>query len=244
MNRKVKDSLLLYSTLIKFKSEIAHEMNASSAQSKNLRRGGRTRGRPAGKEITGFDSLLRGARQMFATHGYEGTSVRAIAQLAGVDPALMAHHFGSKEGLWIAVVEQLSRRMELLIEATRQLSINHMSPRERIKQAIILFIDAVSEDRYFGMFFSTATTEQGGRLDILMKRFMHPYRDAFIPLLIDAISTGELRSNDPDAMYYMIVVSISTVISYSHILSTFSSLPASPDKFKEVILDITFGMIR
>ncbi|CAB3773793.1 TetR family transcriptional regulator [Burkholderia sp. MSh2] len=204
----------------------------------------RARGRPTSSALTGFDSLLRGARQMFATQGYEGTSVRAIAQLAGVDPALMSHHFGSKEGLWIAVVEQLSEQLGPLIESTRQLSEARMSPRERIRQAIILFIDTVSEDRYIGMFFSTATTEQGERLNLLLERHVRPYREAFVPLLTDAIEAGKLKPHDPDTMYYMMVMAISNVMSYSHILSTFSSLPASPEKFKEEVLDIALGMFR
>ena len=35
----------------------------------------------------------------FAAHGFEGASVRRIATAAGVSPALVLHHFGSKEGL-------------------------------------------------------------------------------------------------------------------------------------------------
>lgn len=204
----------------------------------------RTRGRPAGSALMGFDSLLRGARQMFATQGYEGTSVREIARLAGVDPALMAHHFGSKEGLWIAVVEQLSQQLGPLIEATKQLRLARLSPRERIKQALILFVDAVSEDRYIGMFFSTATTEQGERLNILLERLMRPYRDAFVPLLTEAIEASKLKPHDPDMMHYMMVSAISHALAYSHVLSKFSPLPECPEKFKQAVLDIALGMFR
>ncbi|WP_268810858.1 MULTISPECIES: TetR/AcrR family transcriptional regulator [Burkholderia] len=234
---------LLYWRVIESESETAGEMAPSSTPPKRAAKK-RARGRPTSSALTGFDSLLRGARQMFATQGYEGTSVRAIAQLAGVDPALMSHHFGSKEGLWIAVVEQLSEQLGPLIESTRQLSEARMSPRERIRQAIILFIDTVSEDRYIGMFFSTATTEQGERLNLLLERHVRPYREAFVPLLTDAIEAGKLKPHDPDTMYYMMVMAISNVMSYSHILSTFSSLPASPEKFKEEVLDIALGMFR
>ncbi|WP_230953824.1 TetR/AcrR family transcriptional regulator [Burkholderia cepacia] len=236
-------SLLLYSRIITFESETAGEMAPSSTTPKRATKK-RTRGRPMSSALMGFDSLLRGARQMFATHGYEGTSVRAIAQLAGVDPALMAHHFGSKQGLWIAVVEQLSQQLEPMIEATKQLGAARMSQRERVKQAIILFIETVSEDRYLGMFFATATTEQGERLNILLERYIRPYREAFVPLLIDAIETGKLKPHDPDAMYFMMLMSISNAMSYSHILSTFTPLPKSPEKFKEEVLDIALGMFR
>lgn len=43
--------------------------------------------------------ILVAARDEFATHGWAGTTLRAIARSADVDPALIYHYFGSKEGL-------------------------------------------------------------------------------------------------------------------------------------------------
>ena len=43
--------------------------------------------------------ILREARASFAEHGYAGTTVRAVARAAGVDPALVYHYYRSKEGL-------------------------------------------------------------------------------------------------------------------------------------------------
>ena len=43
--------------------------------------------------------ILREARASFAERGYAGTTVRAVARAAGVDPTLVYHYYGSKEGL-------------------------------------------------------------------------------------------------------------------------------------------------
>jgi AcrR family transcriptional regulator len=43
--------------------------------------------------------ILDEARASFAEHGYAGTTVRAIARAADVDPALVYHYYDSKEGL-------------------------------------------------------------------------------------------------------------------------------------------------
>jgi len=43
--------------------------------------------------------ILQHARAAFAEHGWAGTTVRAVARAADVDPALIYHYFGSKEGL-------------------------------------------------------------------------------------------------------------------------------------------------
>ncbi|HYB27989.1 MAG TPA: TetR family transcriptional regulator [Solirubrobacteraceae bacterium] len=43
--------------------------------------------------------ILTEARTSFAEHGFAGTTVRAIARAADVDPALVHHYYGSKENL-------------------------------------------------------------------------------------------------------------------------------------------------
>jgi AcrR family transcriptional regulator len=48
------------------------------------------------------DKILAVARRQFATSGYQATSLRGIATGAKVDPALLIHYFGTKEGLFAA----------------------------------------------------------------------------------------------------------------------------------------------
>ncbi|MFJ9431250.1 TetR family transcriptional regulator [Streptomyces sp. NPDC101490] len=48
--------------------------------------------------------LLDAARDLFAEHGYEGATVRDIAERAGVNQALLFRYFGSKQGLLTEVV--------------------------------------------------------------------------------------------------------------------------------------------
>ncbi|WP_051465248.1 TetR family transcriptional regulator [Mycobacterium genavense] len=43
--------------------------------------------------------ILAAARDEFARHGWAGSTIRAVARAADVDPALVYHYFGSKEGL-------------------------------------------------------------------------------------------------------------------------------------------------
>jgi AcrR family transcriptional regulator len=49
--------------------------------------------------------ILTAAEELFAASGYEGTSVRQIAQSAGVPVALVSYHFGSKLGVYRRVFE-------------------------------------------------------------------------------------------------------------------------------------------
>ncbi|MEU0280527.1 TetR family transcriptional regulator [Streptomyces sp. NPDC006195] len=64
----------------------------------------RTRGRPRGNPPT-RESLVSAARTLFLERGYRRTTLRAVAGAAGVDPALIAYHFGSKKGLFADVMQ-------------------------------------------------------------------------------------------------------------------------------------------
>ena len=51
------------------------------------------------------DAILTAARRRFAAHGFASATVRAIAADAGVDPALVIRHYGSKAGLFAEAVD-------------------------------------------------------------------------------------------------------------------------------------------
>jgi AcrR family transcriptional regulator len=72
----------------------------SDAPGGDRRRTGRRRGRPETRQ-----EILEAARTLFAERGYVGTSIRAVATAASVDPALVPHYFGNKEGLFRAALE-------------------------------------------------------------------------------------------------------------------------------------------
>ncbi|GAB3858046.1 TetR family transcriptional regulator [Nocardioides maradonensis] len=58
--------------------------------------------RPAG--VATRDAIAEAAGRLFAEKAYDAVSVRAIAAEAGVDPALVIRHFGSKELLFLGVM--------------------------------------------------------------------------------------------------------------------------------------------
>ena len=63
-------------------------------------RSGRRSGAPPTRE-----RILAEARALFAERGFERATIRAVAGAAGVDPALVIHYFGSKEGLFEAALK-------------------------------------------------------------------------------------------------------------------------------------------
>lgn len=80
------------------------------------------RGRPLGgdAQVT-RDRILREARACFAAYGYEGTTIRMIADRAGLATAPIYHHFGSKAEVMLAVhranYEVYAASMKVAIDA-------------------------------------------------------------------------------------------------------------------------------
>lgn len=60
----------------------------------------RRRGRPRAGESDARERILAAAVEEFAAAGYDAATIRGIAARAGVDPALVHHHFGTKADLF------------------------------------------------------------------------------------------------------------------------------------------------
>src|SRR5262245_60233606 len=73
---------------------------AAPEQTRRSRRRGR---RPGGADTRA--QLLDAARAEFAEKGFDGATVRAIADRAGVDPAMVNHWFGGKDALFTATLD-------------------------------------------------------------------------------------------------------------------------------------------
>ena len=54
-------------------------------------------------------AVLDAARELFAERGFERTTMRAVGTRAGVNPALIYHYFGDKDGLLAAALEPIVR---------------------------------------------------------------------------------------------------------------------------------------
>jgi AcrR family transcriptional regulator len=60
----------------------------------------------AATEVSKRDRILDVAEELFALHGFDGVTMRQIAQGAGVDVALANYHFGRKRAVFDAVFER------------------------------------------------------------------------------------------------------------------------------------------
>ena len=75
-------------------------------------------------------AILAAASAEFLAHGYDGTSLRAIARRAGVDPALVHHYFEDKAALFAEALETPVRPQDIVRLALA-------APREHVGETIV-----------------------------------------------------------------------------------------------------------
>ena len=77
---------------------------------------------PAEQDPQTRNRLLQSAVHIFDRKGYSAASVREIAEMAGVAKPALYYHFGSKEGLLIAIldeaVREFARAISMAVERT------------------------------------------------------------------------------------------------------------------------------
>ncbi|MEW6331643.1 MAG: TetR/AcrR family transcriptional regulator [Pseudomonadota bacterium] len=102
-------------------------MATRTAKNKNRtalrRRPGRPRGEAHSEAIRA--ALLKAARQLFAQRDFKAAPVREIAAAARVNPAMIHYHFGDKDGLYRAMLQET---MGPVLQKVQEL-MNHSSGR-------------------------------------------------------------------------------------------------------------------
>lgn len=85
--------------------------------------------------------LLDTAELLFSQRGFEGTSVRDIAEVAGINTAMISYYFGSKEKLMEAIFERRSmnikEKVDLLMKDDR------LDPFQKIFSLLDDYIDKI-----------------------------------------------------------------------------------------------------
>ena len=98
------------------------------------------------EKIDKKDHILDVAEKVFSEHGFDGASTRMISGEASVNMAMLNYYFGSKEGLFIAVVERkITSFQDILIN----LGNTGMSPWDKIEQYIEIYGDKVVNNNCF-----------------------------------------------------------------------------------------------
>jgi AcrR family transcriptional regulator len=147
------------------------------------------------------DRLLDAAELLFAKRGFYGVSVREITKAAGVDLSLVNYHFGTKHGLFSAVV---ARRGEILnrerLERLEKVVVGTGSRPPQLEAVLDAFLDPVFERasskdpgwrNYFALVAYVNNSPEWGR--ILMTQHFDPVVQKFIAAVRATLPDSDAR---------------------------------------------------
>src|SRR4051812_22019397 len=93
------------------------------------------------EEPTRRGHILAGAAELFAANGFETTSVREIAEAAGIQSGSLYHHFPSKDAMVDEIVVDFLERLLLSYDAAVE---GAAGPRERFEGVIQASVAAIA----------------------------------------------------------------------------------------------------
>ncbi|HMB22483.1 MAG: TetR/AcrR family transcriptional regulator [Chloroflexota bacterium] len=128
------------------------------------------------------DKILQVARRLFAQQGYTATSMRQVAEEAGIGKATIYHHFQDKQSIAIALLDKAGLgRGEAL-----QLVQRESDPRKRIRVAMTANFDSLLESLDI---MQIVRREVPGGREQMQAGFVEFFQDS-MALLTDALQRG------------------------------------------------------
>jgi len=155
-------------------------------------------------------AIILAAGELFAEHGLEGTSIRPIAQKAGVNIAAINYHFGSKENLYtevfryVLIQHRLDKQVNKLVEESKSIS-----KPDQIAKFLYRFIKGrvaslYSPDKpfWFTRFLLHSLSEYTSSLKAIVDEYFFPE----IKVLIDIIRRSDPNMSRQKALIWAISV--------------------------------------
>ena len=139
----------------------------------------RSRGRPVDLKSGELQTkLLNAAESLFAENGYAATSVRRIADQAGVNPALIHYYFGNKRGLLLAVMDRT------LLPLAKGISAIKASGSGRLEDFAELFFNMAVEHPAMPKLITREVLLSGGETKDMYAREYAPKIGGALPALL------------------------------------------------------------
>jgi AcrR family transcriptional regulator len=191
--------------------------------------------------LSSHDRILLSAKQLFANNGFENTSTVAIAREAGTSESQLMKHFGSKQGLLVAIFDRGWAAITERIEAIRT-----TSPADRllaVLEAITVVLENDPELKTVSMLESRRMKKDG--TDVLTTRGARQYRDLLSSILQDMRNEGQIRRDLNLDAVRAAIIGMAEGLWRDQVIATRSELRASYG-FEDVrtVLEIMVGAFQ
>jgi len=188
-------------------------------------------------------SLLAHAARLFAAHGFEGTSLDAIAKAAKVNKAMVSYHFGGKEGLYKEVLLASIRGMAGRLEAARDTT---ASASERLRRFVRGLGEGFAQAPEFPFMVLREEMAGGERLEgELLKEFLGFY-ELDREILEAGVASGEFREVDAHAHHLSLIGGLIFFLTSQPLRTTQAGRPELPRSplFESYVEHLTESFLR
>ncbi|MGJ7582018.1 TetR family transcriptional regulator [Variovorax sp. RHLX14] len=131
------------------------------------------------------DAILKAATKVFAKYGYDGGSVEKISQAAKSVDRMIYYYFGSKEGLFIAVLEGIYQRMD---DAEAALAIDTAKPVEALTAVIRFVLGYYRKNPEFVTLLNTENLHKGRHISKSLRA--REYSSRAVTIIADILQGG------------------------------------------------------
>jgi AcrR family transcriptional regulator len=203
----------------------------------------RGRGRPKKGVPLDGDALLEAATICFAQQGFDRTSLRVIAQMAGVDVAMISYRHGSKLGLWNEVVSSVAAEsVERIEEFIRQAST--MSEPEGTRHLLSKIVEMVMDRPHFAQMLigEIMTGNDGDRRGQIIALLAEPIHHQLLAFARGREEPGTERGVDPGLLLFSAISMAGLIASSGDILGHFTELADRRDSVTAEMQKIVFRM--
>ena len=207
----------------------------------------RTGTRAAAAEAT-REAILRAATKVFARYGYAGGSVEKISSAAKSVDRMIYYYFGSKEGLFIEVLEGIYRRMD---EAESSLALDEEQPLEALAELIRFVVRYYRDHPEFVTLLNTENLHKGKH--IAKSRRARDYSHHAVTLtgrlLTRGVELGLVRPGiDARQLYLLIAAAGYFHTSNRYTLGAFLGeaidTPAAVARWDEFVVDSVMRIVK
>jgi len=161
------------------------------------------------------EELLQIAAELFATKGFKNTTVRDIADAAGILSGSLYHHFDSKESM---IDEILSSFQEELFGKYAEILASSDDPRAKLEAAVRVSFEAIDHHRDEVAIFQNEADYLGSfeRFGYLAERHAQS-RQVWMTLLTQGVEAGALRKDlDIELVYRFIRDTVWVAVRWYH----------------------------
>ena len=160
-------------------------------------------------------ALLDVARKEFARHGLEGARVDRIAKLANVNKQLVYHYFGSKDDLYIAVLEETYQKIR---QQEQALDLADLPAHDAMRVLIEFSFDYLDRNRDFVSLMTDENTHMGKHLSGSPR--VESMNRPIIDMIKETLERGDFKPDlDPFQVYVSIAALSFFYFSNAHTLS-------------------------